>query len=60
MPDLEKQRVEIYEVVNGVSILKEVIEKEVEVATEEEIIAKKEEQLLKMYEELEALKTNNK
>lgn len=56
MSNTEIKRTEIYEVVDGVSVLKEVIETEVEVTTQEEIIADKEAQLLQMYQELEALK----
>lgn len=56
MPTIETQRTEIYENVNGITQLKQVIETEVEVATQEEIIAEKEAQLLQMYQELEALK----
>jgi hypothetical protein len=56
MPNIEIQRTEVYETVNGVTILKEVIETEVEVATQEEVIAEKEAALLAMYKELEELK----
>jgi len=58
MPNIEIQRTEVYETVNGVTILKEVIETEVEVATQEEIIADKEAALLAMYEEIQSLKNN--
>ena len=58
MPNMEIQRTEVYETVNGVTILKEVIETEVEVATQEEIIADKEAALLAMYEEIQSLKNN--
>ena len=58
MPNTELKRTEIYELVDGVSTLKEVIETEVEVPTQEEVIADKEAQLLQMYQELEALKNN--
>lgn len=58
MPNTEIQRKEIYEVVDGVTTLKEVIETEVEVPTQEEIIADKEAQLLAIYEEIQSLKQN--
>ena len=58
MPNIEIQRTEVYETVNGITILKEVIETEVEVATQEEVIAEKEAKLLAMYEEIQALKQN--
>lgn len=53
------ERVEIYELVDGVSTLKEVVENEIEAPTQEELIAEKEAELLKMYQELEALKSQN-
>jgi len=56
MPNIEIQRSEIYETVNGVTILKEVIETEVEVATQEEIIAEKEAELISIYNEIQKLK----
>jgi len=56
MPSTEILRNEIYETVNGVATLKEVIETEIEVQTQEEIIAEKEAKLLEMYAELNALK----
>lgn len=59
MPRIEIHREEIYEVVDGVSTLVEVIETEVEVPTEQELIAQKEAELLAMYQELQALKQNN-
>ena len=58
MPNTELKTTEIYEVIDGVSTLKEVIKTEVEVPTQEEVIADKEAQLLQMYQELEALKNN--
>ena len=58
MPNTETQTLEIYQMINGVPILKEVIEQEVEVTTQEEIIAEKEAQLLQMYEEIQAMKQN--
>ena len=56
MPTTETQRNEIYKNVNGVTTLIEVIETEIEVQTQEEIIAEKEAKLLEMYAELNALK----
>lgn len=56
MPKIEIHREEIYHVVNGVSTLIEVIETEVEVPTEQELIAEKEAKLLEIYQELQALK----
>jgi len=56
MPNIEIQRTEVYETVNGVTILKEVIETEVEVATQEEIIAEKEAELISIYNEIQKLK----
>ena len=50
-------REEIYETVDGVSTLIEVIEKEIEVPTIEEVIAEKEAKLLEMYEEIQKLKS---
>jgi len=56
MPNIEIQRTEVYETVNGVTILKEVIETEVEVATQEEVIAEKEAELISIYNEIQNLK----
>ena len=53
---IEILRTEIYENVNGVTVLKEIIEKEVDVLSNEELIAEKEAQLLAMYNEIQALK----
>ena len=47
---------EIYTTIDGVASLVETKEIEVEVSTTEEIIAEKEATLLKIYEELQALK----
>jgi outer membrane protein TolC len=47
---------EIYKVVDGVTTKVETKEIEVQVPTTEELVAEKEAQLLKMYEELKALK----
>jgi len=58
MPTTKIEREEIYEVVDGVTTLINVIETEIEVPTQEELIAEKEAELLKMYAELQALKTN--
>lgn len=51
-------RTEIYESIDGVNTLVDVIEKEVVEHTQEEIIAEKEAELLKIYAEIQALKTN--
>lgn len=51
-------RTEVYENVDGVTVLKEVIETEIQTPTVEEQIAEKEAQLLAMYAELQALKEN--
>ena len=59
MPITQKLTHEIYEANNGVSILVETIETQIEVATQEETIAEKEAQLLAIYEEIQALKNNN-
>lgn len=60
MPTTQIVRYENYEVDDqGVSTLVEVIETEVEVPTQEELIAEKEAKLLEMYAELQALKQNN-
>jgi len=57
MPITEIKKTVIYNAVNGgEATLAQVIETEVEVETQEEIIAKKEEELLAMYNALEALK----
>lgn len=58
MPTIKIHREEIYEVNDGVTTLVDVIETEVEVPTEQELIAEKEAELLKVYAELQALKTN--
>lgn len=59
MPNLEKVTREIYKKQeDGTDLLIETIQIEVEVPTQEEIIAEKEAELLKMYKELEALKNN--
>jgi len=56
MPNIEIQRTEVYETVNGVTILKEVIETEIEVPTQEEVIADKEAELIAIYNEIQNLK----
>jgi ligand-binding SRPBCC domain-containing protein len=43
---------------NGETVLVDTVSVEVEVQTEQELIAEKEAELLKMYAELQALKTN--
>jgi hypothetical protein len=57
MSEKKIAREEIYKEVDGISTLIEVIEKEIEVPTVEEIIAKKEAKLLEMYEEIQKLKS---
>ena len=59
MSEKKIAREEIYETVDGVSTLIEVIEKEIEVPTVEEIIAEKEAKLLEMYEEIQKLKATS-
>ena len=56
MPNTEIKRTEFYEMKDGIAVLKEVIEQEVEVQTAEELIAEKEAELLKMYQEIQLLK----
>ena len=57
MPTTEIRKTVKYNAVNGgEASLAEIIEVEVEVETQEEIIAKKEEELIAMYNALEALK----
>jgi len=56
MPNIEIQRTEVYETVNGVTILKEVIETEIKVPTQEEVIAYKEAELIAIYNEIQNLK----
>jgi hypothetical protein len=58
MPNTEIQRTEFYKMIDGVAVLTEVLENEVEVPTSEEIIAEKEAELLAMYKELQELKNN--
>jgi len=59
MPKIEKQYEEKIVVdKDGTVISSQVIETEVEVPTDEEIIAEKEAKLLEMYAELQALKDN--
>ena len=57
MSEKKIAREEIYEFVDGITTLVEVIEKEIEVPTVEEVIAEKEAKLLEMYEEIQKLKT---
>jgi len=49
-------REEIYECIDGITVLKEVIENEVETLTNDEIIAEKEAEMLLMYKEIQSLK----
>lgn len=49
-------RTEIYENIDGVTVLKEIIETETQIPTIEDEIADKEAQLLAMYTELQTLK----
>lgn len=58
MPNTKTHREEIYEVVDGVSVLKEVVETEIEEPTEAEILAEKEAKLLELYEEIQKMKQN--
>jgi hypothetical protein len=57
MSEIKIAREEIYETVGDVTTLIEVIEKEIEVPTTEEVIAEKEAKLLEMYEEIQKLKS---
>lgn len=60
MPTTKTERLEIWvKQADGSEILQEVIENEVEMPTQEEMIAQKEQELLNMYNELQALKNNN-
>lgn len=59
MSEKKIAREEIYETVDDVTTLIEVIEKEIEVPTVEEIIAEKEAKLLEMYEEIQKLKATS-
>lgn len=56
MPTTQTQIQEIYEVNDGVSVLVDSIETQVEVPTQEEIIAEKEAEMLAMYQEIQLLK----
>ena len=56
MPTTQTQIQEIYEVNDGVSVLVDTIETQVEVPTNEEIIAEKEAEMLAMYQEIQRLK----
>jgi len=56
MPTTQTQIQEIYEVNDGVSVLVDSIETQVEVPTNEEIIAEKEAEMLAMYQEIQLLK----
>jgi hypothetical protein len=57
MSEKKIAREEIYESIDGVNTLIEVVEKEIDVPTVEEIIAEKEAKLLEMYEEIQKLKS---
>lgn len=60
MPNTRIERLEKWaKQEDGSEILVEVIENEVEMPTQEEVIAEKEAKLLEMYQELEALKSAN-
>jgi hypothetical protein len=59
MSEKKIAREEIYETVDDITTLIEVIEKEIEVPTVEEIIAEKEAKLLEMYEEIQKLKATS-
>jgi hypothetical protein len=54
----EIQRTEIYQTIDGITTLIEVIEQEVPIITQEEIIAEKEAELLRVYAEIQELKNN--
>lgn len=56
MPNIKEHRKEIYNLVDGVTELVEVIEEKVLEATQAEILAEKEAELLKIYQEIQALK----
>ena len=54
----EIRTIEIYEIVNGITNCKEVIEVEVDLPSQEDLIAIKEAELLKVYAEIQDLKNN--
>ena len=58
MPTTEVQRIERYEMKDGVPVLIEVIEDNIEVISIEEEITLKEAELLRVYAEIQALKEN--
>ena len=58
MPKVRTEKEEIYKKVNGVTTLIKVVDREVSEPTQEELLAEKEAQLLEIYAEIEALKSN--
>jgi hypothetical protein len=60
MANTEIQRTEIYESIDGITTLIDVIETEVQLPTVEEIIADKEAKLLSLYEEIQEIKASQK
>jgi hypothetical protein len=56
MPRIEIDRIETYDAVTGEVTVREI---EVEVATDEELIAEKQAELLKVYAEIEALRASS-
>jgi hypothetical protein len=55
MPRIEIERIETYDAVTGEVTVREI---EIEVPTDDELIADKEAELLKVYAEIQALKTS--
>ena len=58
MDNTNTTNTEVYKVLEDGTVEKTVNTFEIEVPSQEEVIAEKEAQLLKMYQELEALKNN--
>lgn len=58
MPNIEITKTDHYELVNGIPTLTQSIESVVEVPTQEEMVAEKEQELLKIYNEIQKLKLN--
>jgi hypothetical protein len=58
---LQTIKTEIYQNINGKCVLKEVVEQEVEVnlPSTEELLKEKEQELLKIYDEIQKLKSEN-
>jgi len=54
----EIRTIEVYEIVNGITNCKEVIEIEVDVPSKADLIAEKEAELLKVYAEIQDIKNN--